>query len=212
MSYDVHVVIVGDSPDPVFMTLRSDRPMDRLYLLCDSDDSHIDTLDRIMAGLSAVGFNDVLDVPIDPSDYNGMLADLTSLFSNEKTEHDDVVFHINFSTGNSVPVIALRHAVESYDHDLFYLRNGKPVSMGSESVEDVMDLKIQTKVLDTFLMFKDSDERTNSELRGDLSAPALSYRTKELERMGLIVSEGSYRNLTWKVTSKGKSMLRRFRN
>lgn len=211
MSYDVHLCIIGDSPDPVFGILRSDRQVDRIYLLCDDDPNHKDVLETLFSGLSAVGIGDVTDIQIDPEDYDYTQSVIASILEDERRSHDDVQFHVNFSSGDSLSVIALRQAVEPYDSDYYYIRNGRAVRIGGDSVTDVTSLRIQTKVLDTFMMFKSSDSRTNSELRGDLSAPALSYRTRELERMGLIISEGSNRNLSWKVTSKGKQVLRRFR-
>jgi hypothetical protein len=210
MSYDVHLSIVGDSPDAVFGVLRSDRAVDRIYLLCDGDEIHMQVLERIMSGLEAVGIDDVIDISIDPTDYHGTFQTVVSILEDERSAHEDALFHLNFSSGDSVSVIAMRNAVESFNSDQFYLLNGKAVSMTSESVVDITSLRIQTKVLDTFMRFKGSEVQSNSDLKGKLSAPALSYRTKELERMGLIRSEGSYRNLSWALTPKGKQMLKRF--
>lgn len=207
MSYDVHLNIVGGDTAAVFSSLRTDRPMDRIYLLC--DESHQDVLEDIVSGLSAVGMYDVIDIPLMPDDYEDTFRNVTGVLRSERSEHEDAVFHINFSSGDSVSAVALRDACESFGCDMFFMRDGRAVRMGSDAVDDLAALKTQSKILDTFLMFRDSDTRSNSELRGDLSAPALSYRTKELERLGLIASEGSYRNLMWSITPKGKQVLRR---
>ena len=210
MSYDVHMHIVGDAPDPVFGILRSDRPIDRLYLFCDDTQEHVSVMENIIASLDAVGINDVIDVSIDPLDYDSTLAVMVSILNDESRDHEDLCVHANFTSGDAVSVIALRHAVDSFDNDMYYIRKGKAVSMGANPVSDITTLRIQTKVLDTFKRFKESDTISNRDLMGDLSAPALSYRTKELDRMGLITKVGTGRNQSWKITSKGECVLKRF--
>ncbi len=210
MSYDVHLHIVGDSPEPIFAILRSDRPIDRLYLFSDDSSEHQDNLERIITSLEVVGINDVIDIPIDRTDYDGTFHLISSILEDEKRSHDDIMIHVNFSSGDAISVIAMRHAVESFDNDLYYVNNGRLLSMGKDSVSDIAALRIQTKVLETFRKFKDNDTISNKELMGDLSSPALSYRTKELGRLGLITRTGSSKNLSWKITAKGQQMLKRF--
>ncbi len=210
MSYDVHINVVGDTPDPVFGMLRTDRSIDKIYLLCDDDELHVKALDRIISGLEGVGITDVINITVDPTDYAGTFQTLSSILDRERNSHPDLRIHANFSTGDPVTVIALRHAMDSFDNDMYYLRGGKAVSMGQDSVDDIATLKVQTKVLDTFIRFKESERISNKELMGDLSSPALSYRTKELDRMGLIRKEGSSKNPMWVITPKGQQMLKRF--
>lgn len=210
MSYDVHLNVVGDSPDPIFGILRSDRPIDRIYLFCDDSAQHTANLDRIVSSLQSVGIDDVIDVSIDSFDYDSTFHTVSRILEDEAASHDDLIIHVNFSSGDPVSVIALRQAVEGYDNDQYYLRNGKLIPMIADSVSDITTLRIQTKVLDTLMRFKDSDTITNKDLKGDLSSPALSYRTRELDRLGLITRVGSSKSPSWNITPKGRQMLRRF--
>ena len=80
----------------------------------------------------------------------------------------------------------------------------------SETFEEISQLKAKSRVLDTFLRFKESEKISNRELMGKMSPSRLQYRTKVLYEMGLISREGSPKEPIWAITKRGKQVLSRF--
>lgn len=208
MIRDVHLHIVGDRPDSLFGAMTSGRSMDGLYLL--DDGRHAEVLDKIMGVLSSMGFGGTHLISIQPADYQGTFSTAKGIMESEMEENPDVRFHIDISGGSTVAAVAVSNASMSFDSELYYQDGGRIVSMESEALDEISQLKAKSRVLSTFLRFKESDRITNKELMGRMSPSRLQYRTKILDEMGLIRREGSPREPVWVITARGRQVLSRF--
>ncbi len=208
MSYNVHLHIVGKEDDSVFDTLRSGIKMDRLYLL--DGDAGNNTEDRIVSRLKGIGFDEVTVMPIDQDDYASVFNTVTSISEKENSLHGDVLFHVDISSGHGVALAALSNASYSLNADLYYPKGGGYVTLELDTIDAVAFLKTKRIILETFRKFKKKDTYTNRELMGNLSSSRLTYRTRELSRLGLISKGGSWKEPVWSITPKGEQVLRRF--
>ena len=208
MIRDVHLHIVGDRPDSLFGAMTSGRSMDGLYLL--DDRRHAQVLDKIMDVLASMGFGGTHLIRIDPTDYQGTFSTVKGIMEEEKKKNPEVRFHIDISGGSTVAAVAVSNASMSFDSELYYQDGGRIVSMESEALDEISQLRAKSRVLSTFLRFKESDRLSNRELMGRMSPSRLQYRTKVLNDMGLIRREGSPREPIWAITPRGKQVLSRF--
>ena len=208
MIRDVHLHIVGDTPDSLFGAMTSGRGMDGLYLL--DDRAHGQVLDRITDVLSSMGFRGTHIIPIDAKDYQGTFSSVKSIMEEERRDNPEVRFHVDISGGSTVSAVAVSNASMSFDSEIYYLDGGHIVSMESEALDEISVLRAKTRVLSTFLRFKGSDRISNKELMGDMSPSRLQYRTKALYDMGLIGREGTSREPVWVLTTRGRQVLSRF--
>jgi hypothetical protein len=182
--------------------------MDGLYLL--DDGRHAEVLDKIMGVLSSMGFGGTHLISIQPTDYQGTFSTAKGIMESEKGENPDVRFHIDISGGSTVAAVAVSNASMSFYSELYYQEGGRIVSMESEALDEISQLKAKTRVLSTFLRFKEADRISNKELMGKMSPSRLQYRTKTLDEMGLIRREGSPREPVWVLTPRGRQVLSRF--
>ena len=208
MSYNVHLHIVGKDDTGVSGPLRSGLRMDRLYLL--DGDAGNNKGELIASGLRAIGFEDVRVVPIEQDDYASVFSTVTGISDEEEAEHDDVIFHVDISSGHGVALAALSNASYSLNADLYYPKGDGVVRLELDTIEAVAFLKTKRIILDTFRKFKRKDSYSNRELMGDLSSSRLTYRTRELSRLGLISKGGTWKEPVWSITPKGEQVLRRF--
>ena len=206
MSREIHLYIAGGDDSKLFPVLTSGLAMDRLIVLCSGPDGTI----GLMEGLERIGFEGIDAIRTDLTDYQRVYDSVRSVCSDYSEKYDNVHFNANISSGEPVAVAAMVNAVQSFDSDLYYIKDGKVITKPSDDLDDIAELKRKKKVLNTFLRFRDSQSYSNSELMKGLSKQGLVYHTKELSRMGLIRREGSIKYPVWVLTDKGEQVLGRF--
>jgi len=205
MSREIHLYIAGGDDSKLFPVLSSGLAMDRLVVLCSGPDGTI----GLMEGLERIGFEGIDAIRTDLTDYQRVYDSVRSVCSDYSEKYDDVHFDANISSGEPVAVAAMVNAVQSFDSDLYYIKDGKVITKPSDDLDDIAELKRKKKVLNTFQRFRDSQSFSNSELMKGLSKQGLVYHTKELSRMGLIRREGSIKYPVWVLTDKGEQVLGR---
>lgn len=207
MSREIHLYIAGGDDSKLFPVLSSGLAMDRLVVLCSGPDGTI----GLMEGLERIGFEGIDAIRTDLTDYQRVYDSVRSVCTDYSEKFGDAHFDVNISSGEPVAVAAMVNAVQSFDADLYYIRDGEVVRMRSDDLEGLAELRGKRRVLETFLRFRDSRSYTNRELMGSLSKQGLVHHTKELSRMGLISREGSVKYPVWVLTDKGEQALRRLR-
>jgi len=206
MSREIHLYIAGGDDSKLFPVLTSGLAMDRLIVLCSGPDGTI----GLMEGLERIGFEGIDAIRTDLTDYQRVYDSVRSVCSDYSEKYGDAHFDVNISSGEPIAVAAMVNAVQSFDSDLYYIKDGKVITKPSDDLDDIAELKRKKKVLNTFLRFRDSQSYSNSELMKGLSKQGLVYHTKELSRMGLIRREGSIKYPVWVLTDKGEQVLGRF--
>ncbi len=218
MTYHVHLYNVGQKPDTAFSVLRTDIPMDKLYLLNNEKTEYVTVENQIREKFEGMGLDGVEKLRIRPFDYRSVFNAVLDAYKRECEEHDDVRFHINFTMGTSIMVGAVCSAAYSINADLYYVQEGiysdsgkdEVIRIEIESLEDEFELRNKKQTLAVFQRFADRAPKSNENLMGGLKTSAsLTYHTRYLSEKGLIKREGSVRNTRWMLTAKGEQLIKR---
>lgn len=218
MTYHVHLYNVGQDPETAFDIIRSDIPMDKLILLNNRNPEYVEVENAI----KSVYENFPIDIEvavINPWDYQDVFNKVLELYRKECDEHHDVRFHINFTRGTRIAVGAVCSAAYSINADLYYIQEkcyagtekDELIKIDIENLDELMELRSKKKLMETFLMFGDNEPKTDECLRnnGTLKPSALSYRTSQLRKIGVIKRENGDRDARWILTEKGRQVMNR---
>lgn len=219
MTYHVHLYNVGQDPETAFDIIRSDIPLDKLILLNNRNPEYVEVENIIRAGYEQFPI-EVEVANINPWDYHDVFNKVIDLYRKECGDHGDVRFHINFTRGTRIAVGAVCSAAYSINADLYYIQekcyagtdDDKLIRIEIENLDELIELKSKTKIMKTFLKFRDNKSKTNRDLCGTMSPSALAYHTSQLQKIGLIEREDSVRNTRWILTEKGKQFMNRLRS
>lgn len=226
MVYHVHIYTVGRKPDTAFHVLKSDLPIDKIYLLnngakeCDCNGDVIHDYqkveDDIRSKLNSVGITDIVTEYIDPFDYNDIFDKVLEISEREINIHSDVRFHINFTMGTNIMAGAVCSAAYSINADLYYIQEGKYtkskndelIQIAIENIKELEILKKKAKTKEIFERFRIEESISNSNLKSEKETLSdLSYHTKLLKSYGLIKKDDI--SSEWILTNKGKQTLKR---
>ncbi len=202
MSRAIHLCIGGNDGNVLSALVSGGLPMQEMCILrgCDPDGTV-----GLAEGLKSIGFRRIRIIVTDLGDYNRVFDSVCSVCSG----YDDARFYVNIGMGDPVSVSAMTSAAQSFDSLLYYVKDDRAVTIQSDSLPEMAELKSKRKVLETFLRFRGKPRITNRDLMGSLSNSALTYHTRMLSDMGLISKEGSAKTPIWVLTNKGEQMLRR---
>ncbi len=218
MTYHVHLYNVGKSPDTAFSVIKTEIPMDKLYLLNNDNPEYVAVEDAIRKKFEGMGLDGIETLKINPFDYRDVFNAVLDTYKRECESHGDVRFHINFTMGTSIVVGAVCSAAYSINADLYYIqesiysRSGKDeiIRIEVESFEEEFELRNKKQTLEVFLRFLDRKPKSNTDLIGGLRSPSsLTYHTRYLSEKGLIERKGSVRNTEWTLTRKGEHLIKR---
>jgi predicted transcriptional regulator len=162
--------------------------------------------------LASMGFGETHIINIEPMDYRSAFSAVQGIIRQETDSDPEVRFHIDISSCTPVAAVAASNASMGTRSEIYYLNDKRIVSMESEALSEISELRAKSRVLSTLLRFQDADRISNKELMGNMSPSRLQYRTKTLHDLGLIEREGSTREPIWVITPKGKQVLSRFRS
>ena len=224
MSYHVHICNLGKNVDPSVAVTRSRLPIDKVYLLGTKDISSVvgdkyyaelkEAERRTVEILESNGIRNVEIIEIESWDFESTIDAILNIASKEKQIHDDVRFHINFTSGTHVMSGAACCAAFYIGADLYYVMNKEDHGdLNAEeeirifdipSLPDVSRIKGLTK--DILLEIERNGNLSNLELRriSGLSPSKQGYHTSVLNSMGLIAAERSGSEVIWSVTYSGK--------
>lgn len=224
MSYHVHICNMGKNVDPSVAVTRSRLPIDKVYLLGTKDISSVvgdkyyaelkEAERRTVEILESNGIRNVEIIEIESWDFESTIDAILNIASKEKQIHDDVRFHINFTSGTHVMSGAACCAAFYIGADLYYVMNKEDHGdLNAEeeirifdipSLPDVSRIKGLTK--DILLEIERNGNLSNLELRriSGLSPSKQGYHTGVLNSMGLIAAERSGSEVIWSVTYSGK--------
>jgi len=224
VSYHVHICNMGKNVDPSVAVTRSRLPIDKVYLLGTKDISSVvgdkyyaelkEAERRTVEILESNGIRNVEIIEIESWDFESTIDAILNIASKEKQIHDDVRFHINFTSGTHVMSGAACCAAFYIGADLYYVMNKEDHGdLNAEeeirifdipSLPDVSRIKGLTK--DILLEIERNGNLSNLELRriSGLSPSKQGYHTGVLNSMGLIAAERSGSEVIWSVTYSGK--------
>lgn len=195
MTYHIHLYNVGKSPETAFHVIRSDIPMDKLYLLNNDKPKYMEVEEKIREKFEGMGLDGVETLKINPFEYRDVFNAVLETYRKECEEHDDVRFHINFTMGTSIVVGAVCSAAYSINADLYYIQEGiysesgkdEIIKVEIDSFEDEFELRNKKQTLTVFQRFADGKPKSNEDLMGSLRSQAsLTYHTRYLCEKGLI--------------------------
>ncbi len=215
---------MGKNVDPSVAVTRSRLPIDKVYLLGTKDISSVvgdkyyaelkEAERRTVEILESNGIRNVEIIEIESWDFESTIDAILNIASKEKQIHDDVRFHINFTSGTHVMSGAACCAAFYIGADLYYVMNKEDHGdLNAEeeirifdipSLPDVSRIKGLTK--DILLEIERNGNLSNLELRriSGLSPSKQGYHTGVLNSMGLIAAERSGSEVIWSVTYSGK--------
>lgn len=218
---NVHIVTVGFDPHPSLEMLASGE-VDHIYLLNDRNEK--------AAVESEKAIKDILDrfatityevVEIDCYDYQDVHTKIMQIADRERDKDGRCAIHINFSRGTAIAVgAACTAACAIRDSDLYYSKwkKGDDMEVSRRIIHvDTSELSVYFQLKGTtkevFKWFAEADEEglRNSDLLSytRLEKNSLTYHTKKLIDLKLIVKTIQGRKVYWKLTETGKIVLKR---
>lgn len=213
MTYDIHISGVGETADTTFNVLMENIPMKKLYLLNNDNEKFISTEKEIVDKLNSIGFENIVVERIDPFDYQDIYNTVLKISKEEMESHPDACFHLNITRGTNIMAGAMCSASYLMNSDIYYVKAAvysktnkeEWITIDVESFPELEMLKTKESY-SVFLKFKNKEEIDNAVLKTEFKS--LTYKTKELSGYGLIEKIGT-KNCVWRLTNKGKMVLKR---
>ena len=225
MAYHVHICCVGTNPDPSLAMTRSGIPIDSVFLLCANENAYSSvnpemnqklkqSENKIEFILSENGISSVTKRRVNSWKFQEIIDCILDIAADVEKEHEDVSYHINFTSGTHVMAGAVSCAAFYIGADLYYVLNKKEhpeITAENETqtfiipfIPDVQKLKGETATV--LFMLKENEEISNSTLldKTQLSPSKLGYHTKVLKQYDLIQQSRQGREVFWSLTFSGK--------
>lgn len=225
MSYHVHICCVGSNPDPSLAMTRSKIPVDSVFLICANEDAYANvnlelnqklkqSENKIEFILGENGIANVSKRRVNSWKFQEIIDCVLDIAAEVEKDHDDVKYHINFTSGTHVMAGAVSCAAFYIGADLYYVLNKKEhpdITAENETqtflipfIPDVQKLKGETKSI--LFLLKENEEISNNTLLSNtkLSPSKLGYHTKVLKQYDLIQQSRHGKEVFWKLTYSGK--------
>lgn len=219
MVYSIHICTVGFNAEPSLAFLKHGMPIDKMYLLNtdDNEDSNRSE-EAIRNTLSAMGVETVT-LLIDPLDFT-QIYDTTLSILEKESSHRDARYYINFTNGTRVMSAAVVSAAFLMNSELYYVlnENEHPELTSDRLIRhyEVFNFPeigaIKGKLKDVFMVFSGREVVYNRFLAEEtgMKLPSLRHYTKKLDLdYGLITGDKDGKEVAWRLTDLGKSVLKR---
>lgn len=219
MTFHTHICTVGFYSAPSIAVKNSHIPIDKIILLNNDSDERSNKAEKeIRESFSLVGDPEIETKRIDPYDYHEIFDEVISIGKREKSLHEDLMLHINFTSGTNIMAGAMCSAAQYLECKLYYVMNSKdhPEMSRDELIREIsppnmFDVeKLKGLVKKTFIHISDSRPISNSNLQKKLglTPSGLGYYTKLLSNYELIKKIPQGRNVCWELTDRGLSAIR----
>ena len=218
---NIHIVTIGFDPYPSIEMLASGE-VDYVYLLNDRTEEQARVSERhiteILDKINSIKYE---IVEIDCYDYQDVHDKILKIADNELESDPKCKIHINFSRGTAIAVgAACTAACAIKNVDLYYSKwkRGEEVNASDRIIHvDVSEFtavfQLKGTTRDYFKLFKNAKDGSmlNTELKEltGLEKNSLTHHTSKLCELNLIRRELIGRNVSWKLTDKGKLVLKR---
>ena len=217
---NVYIATLGFDPYPSFGMLACGES-DKIYLLNDRREEEAKKSERIIRdildGMKWISY-EIREV--DCYDYYDVYDKIIDIVEEERAKGDCKI-HINFSRGTAIAVGAACNAACTIDDvDLFYVKwksggsadNSKKIIHVDVSEFSALEkMKESTKEVFKCFSFADSGTMSNNKLveLSGLEINSVTYHTKRMVKLGLIMKSVEGRNTDWYLTNTGKRVLKK---